>query len=56
MVVFPAVITPTAAIGAVFIPFILVPIALIAFIVWQIRKLNIIEEKLVCIQEILKDK
>lgn len=55
MFIFPAFITPTVAIS-VFMPFILVPVALIAFMVWQIRKLNRIDEKLFDIQERLKDK
>jgi len=53
MFIFPAFITPTVG---VFIPFILVPVALHAFMVWQIRKLNRIDEKLKDIQERLKGK
>lgn len=53
MFVFPAFITPTVG---VFMPFILAPVALIAFVVWQIKKLNRIDEKLMDIQERLKDK
>lgn len=55
MFIFPAFITPTVAIS-VFMPLILVPVALIAFVVWQIKKLNRIDEKLMDIQERLKDK
>ena len=53
MFIFPAFITPTVA---VFMPFILVPVTLLAFMVWLIRKLNRIDEKLMDIQERLKDK
>lgn len=53
MFVFPALMTPTVG---VFMPFILVPVALSAFVVWQIRKLNRIDDKLMDIQERLKDK
>lgn len=55
MFVFPAFITPTVAIS-VFMPIILIPVALIAFMVWLIRKLNTIDEKLIDIQERLKGK
>ncbi len=55
MFVFPAFLNPTVGI-IVFIPFFLVPVALIAFMVWQIRKLNRIDERLMDIQERLKDR
>lgn len=55
MLTFPAFITPTVAISVV-IPVILLPVALIIFMVWQIRKLNGIDEKLMDILERLKDK
>ena len=53
MFVFPALITPTVAIGIV-IPFMLMPVVLLVFIVWQIKKLNAIEGKLKDIQENLE--
>lgn len=56
MFIFPAVITPTIAIFSVLIPFVLIPAALIAFIVWMVKKLNRIDERLMYIQESLKDK
>ncbi|AGA68239.1 hypothetical protein Desdi_0712 [Desulfitobacterium dichloroeliminans LMG P-21439] len=56
MLIFPAVISPTVATISVLIPFILVPAALITFVVWMIRKINRIDEKLMDIQEKLKDR
>lgn len=56
MYIFPAFVTPSVAILGVFIPFILVPGALLAFIVWHVRKLNRIDERLIDIQERLKDR
>ncbi len=44
MFIFQAFLTPTVAI-IVYMPLILVPVALIAFMVWQIRKLNRIDER-----------
>lgn len=55
MFIFPALITPTIALS-LFTPFILLPVVIIAFIIWQIKKLNRIEEKLTDIQEKLKGK
>jgi hypothetical protein len=56
MFIFPAFIDPSVAILSVLIPFVLVPVALLAFIVWHIRKLNRIDERLMDIQERLKDR
>jgi len=53
MFVFPAFITPTLAIGML-IPFIGIPVMIVAFVVWHVRKLNRIEKLLEDIQEKVK--
>jgi len=57
MFVFPAFVTPgtVTAIG-VLLPFIVIPVVLIAFVVWQVRKLNSIDGTLREILEKLKNK
>lgn len=52
MVLFPAFITPaTTSIIGVLIPFIVIPVVLIVFVVWHVQKLNRIDGN---IREILK--
>jgi len=54
MFIFPAFIDPTTAVISMFIPIIGIPIIIVAFVVWHIRKLNRIEKMLNDIQEKLK--
>lgn len=54
MFVFPAFITPGAAIG-VLLPFIVIPVVLIVFVVWHVRKLNSIDRTLREILDNLKN-
>lgn len=51
MVGFPAFVTPAATIVIVLLPYIIIPMLLIAFVVWHVRKLNKIDRNL---EEILK--
>jgi len=55
MFVFPAVIAPVETIGALLF-FIAIPVVLIAFVVWHVRKLNSIDGTLREILEKLKNK
>jgi len=55
MFVFPAFVTPVTSIG-VLLPFIVIPVVLIGFVVWHMRKLNSIDGTLREILEKLKDK
>lgn len=55
MFIFPAFVTPGMAIG-VLVPFIIIPVSLIVFVVWHVRKLNSIDETLREILVKLKNK
>lgn len=56
MVLFPAFITPaTATIIGVLLPFIVIPVVLIVFVVWHVRKLNRIDGNVREILERLKN-
>jgi len=57
MFVFPAFLTPTpvATIG-VLLPLIVIPVVLILFVVWHVKKLNRIDRTLLEIIEKLKNK
>lgn len=56
MFVFPAFVTPGMAIGGVLLPFVIIPVCLIVFVVWHVRKLNSIDETLREILVKLKNK
>lgn len=57
MFVFPAFVTPaTATIIGALLPFIIIPVFLIVFVVWHVRKLNSIDGTLREILENLKNK
>ena len=55
MFVFPAFMTPGTAIIGVLLPFIVIPVVLIAFVVWHVRKLNSMDRTLREILEKLKN-
>lgn len=54
MVAVPALITPTLATFGILIPFLVIPVLVILFIVWHVRKLNSIDRNLQDILETLK--
>ena len=55
MFVFPAFVTPGVATIGVLLPFIAIPVVLIIFIVWHVRKINSIDGTLREILEKLKN-
>jgi flagellar biogenesis protein FliO len=55
MFIFPAFMSPETAIIGVLLPFIGIPLALIAFVVWHVRKLNSMDRALQEILETLKN-
>ena len=54
MFVFPAFMSPDTAIIGVLLPFIAIPVVLIVFVVWHVRKINSIDGTLREILEALK--